>query len=294
MLSSTVSPRNARDCWYVRASPSRARVRAGRVVTSAPSSSTVPDVAAKSPAITLKSVVFPAPFGPRIARRSPGATSRSTSRTAWRPPKRRPTPRKRRVGSACSVAGASVKRLLDDLLRDDAVLDDLDLALPRRLHLHAGRLGATRRRARLLEETSERLGHVRHEAGKRDRRLPVRALDDLQRPLVLDRLAVCVEMDDAAAGDLVPGLDRPRQARLELGSDGTSGFGQALDQRPGRVVVVVDEAVGVVPAVEPREHLGYPAFIRLRGRRLQTGGRAEAADVCADQPWCNLGEVAQE
>src|SRR3989442_3515642 len=104
---------------------------------SAPRNSIVPEVGGKSPEMTLKSVVFPAPFGPRIARRSPGATSRSTSRTAWRPPKRRPTPRKRRVGSTCSAAGASVKRLLDELLRDDAVLDDLDLALPRRLQHRA-------------------------------------------------------------------------------------------------------------------------------------------------------------
>src|SRR5207245_6700103 len=144
----------------------------------------------------------------------------ATSRTAWRPPKRRPTPRKRRVGSTCSAAGASVKRLLDELLRDDAVLDDLDLALPGRLQLRAGRLRPAGRRARLLEETTERLGHVRHEAGKRNRRLPVRTGHDLQRPLVLDRLAVGVQMDDAAAGDLVPGLDRPRQAGLELGSEG--------------------------------------------------------------------------
>src|SRR5881628_2818028 len=137
MLSSTVSPRNRRDCWYVRARPSRARARAGRVVTFAPSSSTDPVDAGMSPAITLKSVVLPAPFGPRTARRSPGATSRSTSLTACKPPKRRPTPRKRRVGSTCSTGAASVNRLLDDLVRDHAVLDDLDLALPRQLGLLA-------------------------------------------------------------------------------------------------------------------------------------------------------------
>src|SRR6516164_9807158 len=42
-----------------------------------------------------------------MARRSPGATSRSTSRTASRPPKRRPTPRRRRVGSALSDVGTA-------------------------------------------------------------------------------------------------------------------------------------------------------------------------------------------
>ena len=50
-----------------------ARVRAGSGVTSRPNSSTEPEVTGKSPQTRLKSVVLPAPFGPRIARRSPGA-----------------------------------------------------------------------------------------------------------------------------------------------------------------------------------------------------------------------------
>ena len=66
--------------------------------------------AGRSPQMTLKSVVLPAPFGPRIARRSPWATSRSTSLTARRPPKRRPTPRRRRVGSAFSADGSVLRR----------------------------------------------------------------------------------------------------------------------------------------------------------------------------------------
>src|SRR5690242_9256932 len=165
MLSSTVRPRKSRDCWYVRASPSRARWRAGRAVTSSPNSSTVPEDAGRSPAMTLKSVVLPAPFGPRIARRSPGAISRSTSRTACRPPKRRPIPRRRRIGSALGGArDASLNRLLQDLLRDDAVLDDPDLALPGQLRLDALRLGPARRRAGRLEDAVEALVDVRHEA----------------------------------------------------------------------------------------------------------------------------------
>ena len=112
--------------------------------------------------MTLKSVVFPAPFGPRIARRSPCATSRSTSSTARSPPNRRPTPRKRRVGSACSTTGAaSVTDLLDDLVRDDAVLDDADLPLPRKLPLHAGGDGAARRLLARAEVAAERLVDVR-------------------------------------------------------------------------------------------------------------------------------------
>src|SRR6266540_2721923 len=176
MLSSTVRPRNKRDCWYVRARPRRARARDGRVVTSSPNSSTFPAEGGRSPAITLKSVVLPAPLGPRIARRSPGITSRVTSRTASRPPNRRPTPRKRSVGSACSAGAASVKRLLDCLVRDHAVLDDADLALPRQLRLHTLRLRATRRWARALEEAVERLVDVRHEAADVRRHYPVLAL----------------------------------------------------------------------------------------------------------------------
>ena len=69
----------------MRASPSFARYRAGCFVTSSPKSSTVPVDAGMSPQMTLKSVVFPAPFGPRIARRSPWTTSRSTSSHGEKP-----------------------------------------------------------------------------------------------------------------------------------------------------------------------------------------------------------------
>ena len=55
----------------MRDSPIRARVRAGAAVTSRPNSSTVPALGGNSPEMRLNSVVFPAPFGPRIARRSP-------------------------------------------------------------------------------------------------------------------------------------------------------------------------------------------------------------------------------
>src|SRR6185436_12889962 len=136
----------------------------------------------------LNRVVLPAPFGPRIARRSPGAISIETSRTAWRPPNRRPTPRKRRAGSACSVATASLNYLLQGLRRDLAVRDDLDLALPRGGQLLARRLGASRGRARRLEEAAERLvdaGNVRdHDRSHR----AVGVLDELELELVLDRL----------------------------------------------------------------------------------------------------------
>ena len=89
---------------FGRSAPFRASraPEAASVLTSSPRKSIVPELGLTSPEMTLNNVVLPAPFGPRIARLSPCATSRSTSRTAWRPPKRRPIPRKRRIGSAFS------------------------------------------------------------------------------------------------------------------------------------------------------------------------------------------------
>src|SRR5437764_1517114 len=165
-----------------------------------------------SPEMTLNSVVFPAPLGPRIARRSPGATSSSTSRTAWSPPKRRPTPRKRRVGSAFFPSGrASGTRLLHVLLGDHAVLDDLDLPLPRKMLLHAGREAATRCGLVRPERAAERLVDARHVTGDRD----AGALRDLHLVLVLDRVPAAVELHDAVVRDLVRVVDLPRQRGLE-------------------------------------------------------------------------------
>ena len=89
-------PRSMRDCWYVRASPSFAR-RAGRPMRDvlARRARPCPPTAGSRPQMTLKSVVLPAPFGPRIARRSPSATRdrrrgrRGDRRNAGRPPERR-------------------------------------------------------------------------------------------------------------------------------------------------------------------------------------------------------------
>src|SRR6478672_9441510 len=159
--------------------PSRVRPGAETSPMSSPRNSIVPEVAGMSPAMTLKRVVFPAPLGPRMARRSPGATSRSTSRTAWRPPNRRPTPRKRRVGSACSAAGASVKRLLDHCARDQAVPHDLDLALPRRDGLLARRDTATVRRVGRLDQTAERLIDGGNVGDRLRTNRAIRVLDEL-------------------------------------------------------------------------------------------------------------------
>ena len=99
-----------------------------------PRNSMVPEVCGMSPEMRLNSVVFPAPLGPRIARRSPGATSRSTSRTACSPPNRRPTPRRRRIGPDGSVTTSVTSW---PLAADD--LDGLALADPRQVALLAAR-----------------------------------------------------------------------------------------------------------------------------------------------------------
>src|SRR5256885_12047668 len=51
----TLSLHDALPIWYVRASPIRARSRAGKSVTSRPKSSIRPEVAGKSPQMTLRS-----------------------------------------------------------------------------------------------------------------------------------------------------------------------------------------------------------------------------------------------
>src|SRR6478736_1784670 len=194
-LSSTESPRKRRDFWYVRDIPSLALVRAGANVVSFPRNSIVPAVGSMSPEITLNSVVLPAPFGPRMARRSPCATSRSTSRTAWRPPKRRPIPRKRRIGSACTGTAASDK----DLPRDRR--GDL-LALPGQRLLDAVREVASRSRRRRRVRAAERLIDVRdHANGLRcelavlGEQLPVEDVDHGLTVLVEVKRAVrCCEL----------------------------------------------------------------------------------------------------
>ena len=122
--------------------PRRARLRAGSAVTSPPNSSTVPAVGGNSPEIRLNSVVLPAPFGPRIARRSPGGRPGRRPATATTPPKRRPTPRKRRIGAALQRM-PQVRPSCPSLRRTDL----LGVADPRRRRaLLALRVLAVRRR----------------------------------------------------------------------------------------------------------------------------------------------------
>src|SRR5829696_5962673 len=161
----------------------------------------LPFVAGKSPATRLNSVVFPAPLGPSTARRSPCATSRSTSRTATTPPNRLVSPRRRIAGSA-----------------------GVDSAVTRS---GAGRVLAVVRRLRdvLLAVDAERLVDVLD----RVEQLAL-AAGDLEQVVVRDRLSVLVELH---------GTDRrcPLQRRhrlaqlLVLPRDVAAGLIEALEQR---------------------------------------------------------------
>ncbi len=65
---------------------------AASVVMSSPKKRMVPLVGLKSPVIVLNSVVLPAPFEPRTARRSPAAILIYMPERAVRAPNCRPTP----------------------------------------------------------------------------------------------------------------------------------------------------------------------------------------------------------
>ena len=76
----------------MRAMPRRARWWGGSSDRSSPSRTTLPQVVSCRPVMTLNVVVLPAPFGPISPVMRPASTSRSTSRTAWLPPKWTLTP----------------------------------------------------------------------------------------------------------------------------------------------------------------------------------------------------------
>src|SRR5437868_1852127 len=205
--------------------PSFARALAESCVICSPWNSIVPELGGKSPEMTLKSVVFPAPFGPRMARLSPYATSRSTSRTAWRPPNRRPIPRKRRIGSACSAATASVTSASAGHLRM------LRLADPRQAPFDALRAVAARCRRRRGERAAERLVDVRDVADRLDRQLAVLLVE----LLVVDgddALVVLVQVDRSVRRRQHDLLDRGLQLLLAAGDVALHRL-ETLDEAPG-------------------------------------------------------------
>ena len=102
------------------------------------------------------------------------------------------------------------------------------------VQLLARRLRAAGRRARRLEQAAERLVHARDVRDHLRTHRPVGVLDELELVLVLDRLAAGVELDLPAVRDLERAVDRPRQRRLELRPDGTTGLGEPDGPAPSR------------------------------------------------------------
>ena len=103
-FSATVRFGNGRTIWWVRTMPARTSLCAGRPDTLNPRMRTSPEVGGIDPAMRLKSVVFPAPFGPMTPRISPCRSSRSTWSTALRPPKLFEIARVARRGAAAVMA----------------------------------------------------------------------------------------------------------------------------------------------------------------------------------------------
>src|SRR5579872_3445702 len=72
--------------WKVRPMPARARASGGSWVTSTPSNRMRPAEVARSPAMQLKKVDLPAPFGPISPTISPASTASEASASATKPP----------------------------------------------------------------------------------------------------------------------------------------------------------------------------------------------------------------
>src|SRR5918995_3677440 len=100
--------------------PLRARRQVGHLSMLTPSKATVPVVGRSNPMINLKTVLFPAPFGPIRQRSSPRSTVRLRSETARSPPKRFETLLRASNGSPFGVRStmsAHLARSSHDLAR---------------------------------------------------------------------------------------------------------------------------------------------------------------------------------
>ena len=78
--------------WKVRTTPLRATMCGARALIRSPSKRTSPALGRRKEAISLKSVLLPAPLGPMMERISPASAEKLTSLTAVRPPKRLVSP----------------------------------------------------------------------------------------------------------------------------------------------------------------------------------------------------------
>ena len=86
-FSRQVMDENSCAIWKVRSSPLWNSSCGGRPVMSSPSIVTLPEVGGSAPAITLNSVVLPAPFGPTRPVIDPLAISSEAPSTARKAPK---------------------------------------------------------------------------------------------------------------------------------------------------------------------------------------------------------------
>src|SRR5580658_7603450 len=84
--------------------PSRHRSQRFSLEMSRPSKTIRPALGGKTPAIILKSVVLPAPFGPKMPTISPASTSKSSLSITERPPKARESE------ASCNIATLSLPR----------------------------------------------------------------------------------------------------------------------------------------------------------------------------------------
>ena len=101
-LSKIDSLRNGRGIWKVRAMP-RWQIAAGTSpAISRPSKRIEPAFGLSAPAIRLKIVLLPDPFGPIRPRISPARRSKPTSLTAVKPPKRLVRPSTSSTGARAS------------------------------------------------------------------------------------------------------------------------------------------------------------------------------------------------
>ena len=98
-FSSTVAPGRMFVIWYERAIAFFEMRCGGSPVMSSPSKMIRPVVGRITPVMQLKNVDLPAPFGPMMARISPGCTVMQTLLSAVSPPKRTVRPSTRRIGA---------------------------------------------------------------------------------------------------------------------------------------------------------------------------------------------------
>ena len=107
-FSSTVDSRNSVVAWNVRAIPRRQISEGRRPDTRAPLKTISPEDSGSTPVSRLKTVLFPAPFGPIRPWIVRDATVIESPVTACRPPKRLPTSRSSRSNARSDGPGLGV------------------------------------------------------------------------------------------------------------------------------------------------------------------------------------------